>query len=726
MTGTSRARRRIARSDPRLDRRGLFNQEINDQLADSLPSETCRDYFSRANMPLHWLDAILENQPSYRRREKAVALNFRGLPATMVTEFVWSIERQVRLGMRIQAQNTTKLTRQIALVVADRSDAGIVSLVDMSREEWTLAMEGIRRHKGMPLASQQLANIASILGRTLDLLAHAYHLGPWWQLDMWNPLLDNRIVLREHEPLRHSIVYFGRFTTEWLREGAKWWLSRQLEREIYTWSTVHARHKDLARFQQYIDLAGCDGPHLTDDRLRLGHWIQGFRSWLRTQPVMSGPTKDCRLGVVKMRAAMTAPEQMYRFLFEEQAAAANALSDPRWLRLEPQHAVLFRFGEKPSSRSSAQPVTILSNAVISEIARRSDLLARPKEEGGFADDQLVRILGLLIKTGRRIREITALSFDPLLAIPFPDPGGHVARLRYQQTKIAYVNNTIMVDQEVVDLIRQQQEFARKFMRDRSKPDVEPKYLFLARNQNRNGDRPYPMSLVHLRLARLSLDADLRDELGNRVQISKTHTFRHTHATNLLNAGVPIHVAMRYMGHKSPAMFLHYAQTLSTVAEREFLRYKKVTADGGEYERDRAEMFEALALDKRTDRVLPNGYCTLPPRQACDKGNACLVCTKFVTDATFASALVRQREETCGLINRRQAAHAERFGEPMTEDNVWLRGRLKELAALDSITAAVNQTGGGEHDAVEPVRGAGTPQSRAMRAVASESDEGSRQ
>ncbi|MER6567580.1 hypothetical protein ABT288_15680 [Streptomyces sp. NPDC001093] len=33
------------------------------------------------------------------------------------------------------------------------------------------------------------------------------------------------------------------------------------------------------------------------------------------------------------------------------------------------------------------------------------------------------------------------------------------------------------------------------------------------------------------------------------------------------------------------MFLHCAQNLSTVAEQEFLRYKKVTADGREYQRD---------------------------------------------------------------------------------------------------------------------------------------------
>jgi hypothetical protein len=68
------------------------------------------------------------------------------------------------------------------------------------------------------------------------------------------------------------------------------------------------------------------------------------------------------------------------------------------------------------------------------------------------------------------------------------------------------------------------------------------------------------------------------------------------------------------------MFMHYAQTLATTAEKEFLRYKKLTADGRESERDPQEMFEALALDKRTDRVLPHGYCMLWPRKTCDKGN----------------------------------------------------------------------------------------------------------
>jgi hypothetical protein len=130
------------------------------------------------------------------------------------------------------------------------------------------------------------------------------------------------------------------------------------------------------------------------------------------------------------------------------------------------------------------------------------------------------------------------------------------------------------------------------------------------------------------------------------------------------------------------------------------------------------MFEALALDQRTDRILPNGYCTLPPRQACDKGNACLSCRKFVTDATFTEALQRQRAETEGLVQRRQGAHTARFGEPMTEDNIWLRGRTEELAALDAILVSIAGVRNADGDIV-PLRGAGAPQHRSSPSVSSE-------
>ena len=70
----------------------------------------------------------------------------------------------------------------------------------------------------------------------------------------------------------------------------------------------------------------------------------------------------------------------------------------------------------------------------------------------------------------------------------------------------------------------------------------------------------------------------------------------------------------------------------------------------------------LELDRRTDRILPNGYCLLPPRQLCGKGNACLTCDKFATDATFLPELQTQLARTDQLITERRQAFKTRTGQ----------------------------------------------------------------
>ncbi|WP_433264768.1 hypothetical protein ACQPZF_36030 [Actinosynnema sp. CS-041913] len=267
--------RRTAKADPRLGQHSLFSEEINQRLAEEVPPEARQSYFTRAMMPAHWLEAMLENQPSYRERDTSLTMNFRNLPASMVTEFVWTLERQVRLGMRIQAQNTSRLAQHVALVLADSRHAQVVSLLDLSRDQWIRAMRKVGARRNKP---RSLETIGCLLGRVLDLLVHVYHQGHWWELNVWNPVLDTRIPLREHEPQRHNLSYFSHLTTPWLREAAKWWLSRQLEREVYSWTTVHTRQQNLTWFQRYLDLHDCDGPHLLNDQRQLGNWVTGCKA----------------------------------------------------------------------------------------------------------------------------------------------------------------------------------------------------------------------------------------------------------------------------------------------------------------------------------------------------------------------------------------------------------------------------------------------------------------
>jgi hypothetical protein len=201
------------------------------------------------------------------------------------------------------------------------------------------------------------------------------------------------------------------------------------------------------------------------------------------------------------------------------------------------------------------------------------------------------------------------------------------------------------------------------MVDQVSPDVDPTYLFLRERVNRFGRLPYSAASLHGRLSALTERLQLTDSMGRPVRISKTHRFRHTRATNLLNAGVPLHVVMRHFGHVTPAMTMHYAQTLSETAEREFLRYKKVTADGRPLELEPSDLYDVLNLDQRADRILPNGWCMLPPKQTCSRGNACLTCDKFVTDVTHRDELRQQFDGTVKLIDRRKQIVLARYGRP---------------------------------------------------------------
>ncbi len=349
--------------------------------------------------------------------------------------------------------------------------------------------------------------------------------------------------------------------------------------------------------------------------------------------------------------------------------------------------------------------------------RHAGVLGARREEGALGDEQGMRILMLLARTGRRIGELRLLDFDCLLPIQGltaredeSDPDAIVAKLRYQQTKIEGAPDTIFVDQEVDAIIHAQQQWAHARLRSLLQDDhvLPPRYLFLATRYNGRGQHPYSRNGLADRLKALGELMDIRDSHGRRPPLSNLHRFRHTRATNLINANVPVHVVQRYLGHLSPRMTMHYSKTLRETHEREFLRFKKITAEGTELQLDPRDLFALLELDKRTDRVLPNGLCMLPPKQVCDRGNACLTCDKFTTDASYLPEHEQQHEQQLvklsELIAHRQEAFRARTGSEMSESNVWLEQRLTEQRALPKIITVL---GDPQLDDEQAVRGAGT-------------------
>lgn len=160
-------------------------------------------------------------------------------------------------------------------------------------------------------------------------------------------------------------------------------------------------------------------------------------------------------------------------------------------------------------------------------------------------------------------------------------------------------------------------------------------------------------------------------------------------TRLAELGLPIHVLQRYAGHATPTMSMHYVAQREEHAEQAFLATVKLKADGTQVQFSR-EDHDSLHLLDRADRILPNGWCLLPPLQSCDKGNACLTCSVFVTDESHRDALARQLADSDELITRSTAAFQQQHGQPMPEDNVWLAQRRAEHAALQRLLAAIDE------------------------------------
>ena len=310
---------------------------------------------------------------------------------------------------------------------------------------------------------------------------------------------------------------------------------------------------------------------------------------------------------------------------------------------------------------------------------------------GSGDPQAMRMILLQILTGRRSSEIRHCESGCLSPATGraaeAAQGEEIARFRYAQTKIDIAPDTILVDSEVVAIIEEQQ----RWVRDRF-PGIQPRHLFLQLTGNRAGAKPYPSGTYTFRLREFSKIVQVADSKGRPVRLSHTHRFRHTKFTRLAELGLPVHVLQRYAGHATPTMILHYIAQREEHAEQAFLATVKLKADGTRVAFSR-EDHDAMHLLGRADRILPNGWCLLPPLQACGKGNACLTCSVFVTDQTHQQALERQLTDTAALIDRARTDFRQRHGRPMPEDNIWLAQRQAEHAALTRVLAAMQAAPG---------------------------------
>ena len=631
---------------------------------------------------------------------RTLVLRTGALPVPMQREISWWVATCHADGERVI--NTCDWNRWVATaaeVVGERPR--VCSFADLSLAEWTAAWARKFHADNGRLASASTRYRAECAIRgLLRRLAIRYSDAPWWTHDVWCLRFDPRIPRRQHEPRGESTVRWDGIQPQWLRDGYTFYLYLQLESGQLTWSSVASRHVFASRFSEFAISRGIDHPALTGDPSQLRPLVLEFRAFLRQWRRGTTGRKE-RGGPLDDRSVATTQRAIgnfYRAMHDYRADVAKATGDDRWLQLTDSHARLYRVEECRTGRviRQADERNYISDADLSRMLGYIELLGLPRDQAmtinrdgrdadvaGLGQPAMMRAWLIQALTGRRASEVLLMDFEPLTAIPGVDPatvpeGGMVARLRYQQTKVDGAPLTILVGADVVQIIREQQDYVRERW---GLGPGSARYLFPRLTGNRKATRAWETSHYDLVLRQLSEAITLRDSGGRPLSYSHSHRLRHTKATTLLNAGAPIHVVQRYLGHRSPEMTMRYAATLASTAEREFLAMVKIGRDGRAADMDRRDMLDLLQLDRRTDRVLPNGYCLLPPARSCDKGNACHGCDHFATDRSHLPEIRRQLTETEQLIEHRKAQHLARYGEPMATSNIWLEQRLAEVASM---------------------------------------------
>lgn len=567
------------------------------------------------------------------------------------------------------------------------------------REIASAPSEAARHHaKDDGLARPELV---SALDRVCKLLWFAYDTRPWWKREVWDPQLDPRIPHTAHELQNQTAIHWHRLNPPWLRDGSMFFIKSQLELGRMRWSTALGFYWGLSQFGRFLEMRGVQDPRLVADSARLRPFLLEYVVELRRHVPTGGRAQGPSRSRSSVAGMLSKVRQLYAFMCDFGREAAEAVDDSRWADIfrNYDYLRLWRSEDLPLTGSPRfDERHLISDDVMASIAAHAHLLGAPKSEGGLGDEQAMRILLLMMATGRRVNEICRLDLEPIIPVEHGSDE-EIAKLRYQQTKIEGAPDTIFVGQEVIAIVAEQQAW----LREKYGKEIRPNYLFTRYQSNLRGEHAYKDNQLRNQFKKLVQLTDLTELDGTPLRLSQTHRFRHTKATSLINAGVALHVVQRYMGHLTPEMTMHYAQTLDSTAKAEFLRYRKVTREGTQSSLSPDDLYDLMALDKHTDRVLPNGWCTLPPAKTCGKGNACLTCDLFVTDARFLSVHEGEIVALDQLVESRQEIHRERTGQPMSENHVWLTLRRRERRALETIVDTLKRQPAAESN---PIRGAG--------------------
>jgi len=225
-------------------------------------------------------------------------------------------------------------------------------------------------------------------------------------------------------------------------------------------------------------------------------------------------------------------ERHAREVLARAEAAGSPLKTPSGRARSPVTLAEYRRGRPPANKGKRYPAEVLSPAEIGAL-----LDAFP---GGLVGARSRALIVLLWRSGLRVGEAVALRVDDVDL-----ERGEVTVLRGKGAK----RRGVGIDDQAA-------EYLRIWLRARSTLELAPAHLFCTVSNDESGPgRPLTTSAVRQQMKRYARKAGIR----KRVH---PHGLRHTHAFELANEAVPLHVIRAQLGHSDLSMTARYIDHLS--------------------------------------------------------------------------------------------------------------------------------------------------------------------
>ena len=496
-----------------------------------------------------------------------------------------------------------------------------------------------------------------VLGRAKTILADIYNIGDETEKDLWRAL---RIPGARLSAAQKRAKPTLRFTDipEFYKETVKRYLRRMVVKRSWSHCSEMLRYIRTF-FRLFYENRYEDGFLKTLNRFD----IEKYLEWIAEVYEEDNATYTSKavsfirefLDYIQMAEYPEAPEKdVYRLIFDDDI--------PKRERPEDTFEKI---------KYIPEPVRIQLDANVSAI--------EPEE--------MQPLYVLLRETGWRGTDVLDLRYDNCLDYVWDkEEGKYVPYLCGEITKTGIPLLKIPIREDVAEMIEGLKKEAAAKSTERNNPE---RYLF-------NTYKGINTGLPYSKMAFVKAVQDMinrKEILGadGKLYHFKTHSLRHTRATEYAEQGMPIGVIQRMLGHCSLQMSLHYAKVSDNVLykkwkETESLRILHLAANppGKELEAAPSGTVSYEHVRKGLDAVrVPFGVCFKPSKLPCKTQlKHCLECASFCSTREN-EAEYREEIRRVGA----QIALGKRLGRPE-----WVDKNQEYLELLMAMVERIRQEG----------------------------------